>query len=373
MKIAHFVEMLKKGDGVYTVVLALCAEAEKNGDECVVVAGQDKNRPTLPVKIINVSSITFPFYREYRITLPRSKKFYEELDKFNPDVIHVHSPFTIARSALAYAKKKQIPVIATHHTDFLKYLSYYKAGFLKPLGLAIYKNIYNRIDLVTTPSVQMSEVLIKQGIKNVKTIPWGVDLSRFNPRFRSEKWRTEITGGDINKKILLYVGRLTWEKDFKTFALTYKLLKDNRSDFVMVLAGEGPIQRELEKLMKGAIFLGYINGQNLSEVYASSDILLYPSSTETFGMSAIEGMASGLVPVVADSGGLQSMVKDGESGLLGKTKNPQNFYEKISQLLDDIILLQKMRDASLEIAKKYSWEHVYQNMLDEYRKIVVKN
>ena len=365
IKIAYFNGALKKGDGVTHVLLDLIREAIKKGNEPLMITSRTDDGSIMPVPVIQTPAIVFPLYREYYLALPGIRGFKKKLDEFKPDIIHIHSPDTNGWAALKYAKKNHIPIVATHHTDFNKYLSYYHLSIFRPLLSHMLKRLYTQMNFVTTPSESVSQELIEHGVKDVFTIPWGVDPTRFNPSFRSMEWREKILKKKEGK-ILLCVCRLTWEKDLRTLAEIYNLLRRDRNDFSMIIVGDGPIRRELESLMPGAIFLGFIEGLELSKVYASCDIFIFPSSTETFGSVTIEAMASGLVPIVALAGGSKSLVQNGENGFLARPKDVSDFYEKTRVLLDDNQKKEKMRSAGLISVKKFAWEKVFGEFLSKY-------
>jgi phosphatidylinositol alpha 1,6-mannosyltransferase len=370
MKIAHFIGTLRKEseDGVARVLLALVREAQRRAIQSMIITGWAQDRGESPVSVIEVPSITLPFYKAYKVPLPGMAAFKEELDRFNSQVIHVHSPDIIAWSALKYARKRQIPIVDTYHTNFSQYLSYYHIGFLRPLLWFVLKRLYRKMDIVTTPSAVATEELAGRGI-TARTIPWGVDLDVFSPSFRSNQFRSDISRGK-EKKIILCVSRLTWEKDVRTVAETYNLLKENRDDFVLVMAGDGPDRAALESMMTGAVFLGFIHGEQLSTAYASSDVLLFVSSTETFGNVTAEAMASGIVPVVADAGGSRTLVSDGKTGLLARPKDADDFYRKICLLLEDERLRQRMRANVLAFAKNLTWEKTFDTLLGMYASLM---
>ncbi|MBU1045777.1 glycosyltransferase family 1 protein [Patescibacteria group bacterium] len=365
MKIAYFIGTLKKEDGVTRVLLSLINEGLKKGVQSIIITGWAEDVSLSPVPVIKIPSIVFPLYRAYRLSLPGTRKFQKQLDEFKPDIIHLHSPDTIAWSALKYAKRRRIPIVATHNTDFCKYFVYYNLGFLRPFAWFLLRRLYKQMSFTTTPSQVMAQELIDHRIPNVLTIPWGVDFVNFDISFRSPDWRQKIIQNE-NKLILLCVCRLTWEKDLRTLAEAYKLLKAKRNDFVMVVAGEGPVRKELEQLMPGVIFLGHIEGIELSQAYASSDIFVFPSTTETFGNVTIEAMASGLVPVVADAGGSKSLVKDGENGFLTRPKEAPDIFQKVNILLDEAEIRERIRSASLEFSKNFAWEKVFNKLFQMY-------
>jgi phosphatidylinositol alpha 1,6-mannosyltransferase len=381
MKIAHFIGTFRKEDGVTVVLLNLIREADKRGMESVVVTGWAEDVTITSAPVIVVPSVSFPLYRQYHLPLPGSRGFEKKLKEFHPDVIHVHSPDTIGWAALQFAKKNSVPILATYHTDFMRYGAYYHISFLKPAAWALFRKFYNQMGMVTTPSPETAGDLRSNGIKNVRVIPWGVDFSRFNPSFRSEMWRKTITDGKDGsakliasgstpltaRKILLCICRLTWEKDLRTLAETYQLLKEKRDDFAMVVAGDGSIRPVLENLMPGAVFMGHIEEGELSKVFASGDIFLFPSSTETFGNVTVEAIASGLVPVVANEGGSKSLVKNGETGYVAKPKDAADFARCVEALLDDPDRLGTMRIAGIEFIKNFAWDKVFDQILEAYK------
>lgn len=370
IRIAYFIGTLRKDDGVAQVLLVLAREAKKNGFPCVIVTGWVEDMSVVPVPVITIPSVIFPLYRDYRLPLPGMRGFKKELDDFRPDIIHLHSPDTSAFAAIAYAKKRGVPVIATHHTDFARYLSYYHIGFLRPLLWALLRRVYNRVHLVTTPSEATTGDLVQHGVKNVITIGWGVDTEKFSPSFRSDDLRKRWSPSEPSF-VILCVCRLTWEKDLRTLAETYALLKQrSHHSFAMVIAGDGPVRDEIQKMMPGAIFVGHVEHEDLSRVYASSDILLFPSSTETFGNVTAEAMVSGVVPVVANAGGSRSLVENGENGFLAMPRDAEDFYQKASHLMDDEKLFDRMRKEALKLRDRVSWDRIFSRFVDEYSAMV---
>jgi glycosyltransferase involved in cell wall biosynthesis len=369
MKIAYFLGTFKKEDGVTRVLLALIRENQKRGIESIIITGWSEDSSIVSVPIIEVPSFIFPFYKEYKIPYPGISGFEKKLCEFNPDIIHVHSPDPASWAAVKYDRKYKIPIVATHHTNFFCYLPYYHASFLKPIVWYGLRKFYKKMDFTTTPSNTTRDELAINGIPNVYALPWGVETDKFNPLFYSKLWREKILKIK-EENIILYVGRLTWEKDLRTLANTYNLLKAKQNNFRMVIVGDGPARSELESLMPGAFFTGHLEKEELSTAYASSDIFLFPSSTETFGNVTIEAMASGIVSVVANSGGSKSIIKDGQNGLLAEPRNEKDFYEKVVLLLKDRKLREQFRNNGLETTKNYTWLKVSDNLIKKYSKLI---
>lgn len=366
-RIAHFVATLN-GDGVTRVILSLIEEAEKNGIQSVIVTGWAKDGLISPEKVILLPSVSFPFYPEYKIPSLNVVGFENELTEFMPDIIHVHSPDTTAWVALKYAKGHMIPVICTYHTNFSRYLTYYHVSPLEPFLWMYLKNLYEHFQIITTPSETVTLELENLGLNNIKTIHWGVDQNKFNSSYVSKEWREKITLGK-NKTIVLCVCRLTWEKDLRTLAKAYKLLKAKRDDFVMVVAGDGPNRKDLELLMPGAIFLGQIEGRELSETYASSDLLFFPSSTEVFANVPLEAMSSGIIPILADFGAIKGLIQNKQIGLLCKPKDAQDFFEKMDILLNNPETQEIMCVNGRNFIKEFTWEKVFNEIINLYSSV----
>lgn len=370
MNIAHFVGTLKKDDGVGRVIMEITEHAKKQGYKSMIVTGLPEDPEVFPAEVVKAVSLRPPFRSEYALSLPTLRGIRARLDAFRPDLIHLHSPDPIATAAAKYAREKGIPIIATHHTDFARYLPFYHLGWLEPIVWWMLRRVYRRVDLVTTPSQVMADDLVAHGIKNVQALPWGVNLENFSPRFRSDVWRKNITTG--MEKIILFLSRLVWEKDLMTLVKTYELLENNHINAVVVVAGEGPAKAELQKLMPKAKFVGYLKGEALSTAYASADIFLFPSTTETFGNVTIEAMASGIVPVVANAGGSKSIVQDGKNGLLSAPKDAASFYQNVCLLIDDQEKYQRIQAAGLRYVQSFSWERVLDGLFGLYGKLCGK-
>jgi phosphatidylinositol alpha 1,6-mannosyltransferase len=368
MKIAYFIGTLKKVDGVTRVILELSKVMASRGHQVVIITGYAEDKSISSVPVIEVPSIIFPLNREYRLSLPGSSGFAKFLDNFQPDVIHLHSPDTIAWAALHYGQRKGIPVLATHHSDFSRYLPYYHLQFAKKFLWHLLRRLYGQAALVTVPSRAVEDDLRSHGINNVKVLPWGMDPEIFNPSSRSEAWRKKIA--PAGEKIVLYVGRLVWEKDLATLAEADKILRQKRKDYQIVISGGGLILKDLQRLIPEAVFLPPLDRIDLAEAYASSDIFFFPSSTETFGLVTLEAMASGIAPVVAAAGGSLSLVEEGITGFLAEPKNAQIFAQKIEKLLDDPALLEKIRQNAHDFSLDFSWEKVVDKLFTLYNDIL---
>jgi phosphatidylinositol alpha 1,6-mannosyltransferase len=206
------------------------------------------------------------------------------------------------------------------------------------------------------------------GINNLVYLPHGVDTNSFNTSYFSNEWKKQ--NGIENKTVLLFVGRLVWEKDLDTLAKSYKILANTRNDAAYVIVGDGPIKDELKKLMPDALFLGYKSGRELAEAYASSDIFVFPSTTETFGNVTLEAMASGIPAICAREGGAYGVVNDGINGLTVNPRDPEDLSGKITYLLNYPEKRNELRKNAILFAKEQTWEKIFKKLVFSYQETI---
>ena len=263
IKIAYFAGSMKPGqDGVTRVLYKMIEYFNKNGIKNIFYSPIVPEESEQPTKMFEVPSFTIPVYKEYKFAIPGVKYFEESLKNFAPDILHINSPCPLGYAAVKYGQKNNIPVVATYHTHFPSYAKYYKIKALENMGWNYLRSLYNKCEAVYVPSLPIMTELSAQGLETIQFLPHGVDTEVFNPTFKSPEWKNSI--GCKDKKIILYSGRLVWEKDLKVFADAYDIIMASRNDAAFVLVGDGPIRSELKDLMPNAIFLGYRSGKDLS-------------------------------------------------------------------------------------------------------------
>jgi glycosyltransferase involved in cell wall biosynthesis len=318
--------------------------------------------------ICRVPSFAFPLYRDYRIAFPGQRYFEERLSAFNPDLIHIHTPCSLGYAAMKYGQRHGIPVVATYHTHFLSYAKYYGVQALQAVTWNYFRKLYNSCEQVYIPSLPILNELSEHGLTKLEYLPHGVDPDTFQPQFRSPEWKRRL--GIEGKTVLLFVGRLVWEKDVRTLAAACRILESKRDDVAVVIVGDGPVRSELEQLMPGAKFLGIQSGYDLSTSYASSDILVFPSTTETFGNVILEAMASGIVPVCAREGGASGVVEHGVTGLLAEPRDAEDLARKITHLLEHAERRKQMAEQALSFASRQTWDNVLAQLVQSYQDTV---
>jgi phosphatidylinositol alpha 1,6-mannosyltransferase len=369
LKVAYFAGTMKPGhDGVTRVLYKLIEALNANGIKNIFFSPIIPPEKEQPTKMYEIPSLTFPVYKDYRFPVAGHKSFEDKLEEFKPDILHINSPCPLGYAAVKYGLRHNIPVVATYHTHFASYAKYYKVKALESVSWSYFKVIYNNCETVYVPSKPILEELNNHGLYNLQYLPHGVDTNIFNPVFYSEEWksRNNLQG----KTILLFVGRLVWEKDLNTLSMAYRILKGKRDDVALVIVGDGPIKNELKEYMPDAIFLGQLSGSDLSTAYASSDIFVFPSTTETFGNVTIEAMASGIPPTCAKEGGAYGIIDDGVTGLITTPRDPIDLANKIEYLVNSPAKRKIIAANALAFAKEQSWEKIFIKLFLSYQEVL---
>jgi glycosyltransferase involved in cell wall biosynthesis len=320
------------------------------------------------VSMYQVPSVTMPLQKKYRLAIPGYQTFAKVLEKFNPDILHINSPCPLGFSAMKYGEVFNIPVVATYHTHFPKYLPYYHLSALEELTWKISRSLYNNIDRTFVPTRPILDELLQHNFHELEYLPNGVDEALFNPKRRSPAWRKQFGNGE--KPIILFVSRLVWEKDLHVLIEANKILREKRDDFEMVIVGDGPAQKEFQAKMPGVNFLGHQSGIALAEIFASADIFAFPSTTETFGLVTLEAMASGLAPIAAKAGGAVDIIKDGESGLFSTPHNGKDMAEKIEYLIDNPEKRKAIASNAYNHSASFHWQNIFDQMFSSYKELL---
>ena len=364
-RVAYFAGTMKpEQDGVTRVLYRTIDALGAAGIESMFFSPIVPPAAQQAVPMVQVPSLAIPMYPDYRIAVPGKRHFEEKLAEFAPDILHINSPCPLGHAAVRYGKQHGIPVVATYHTHFPRYARYYKVQALELFSWNVLRHLYNDCTAVYVPSEPVRRELIAHGFDTTEFLPHGVDTSIFSPDRRSEAWRR--AHGLEGKTVLLYAGRLVWEKDLRVLTDAYARITAKRDDAVFVLAGDGPVREELAAMMPGARFLGQLGPADLACAYASSDLFVFPSTTETFGNVTIEAMASGLAPVCSTEGGAAGFVTPGVTGLLAAARDGADFAEKIEQLLDRPDLRASMGNAAIAFARGQSWESIFGRLFANY-------
>ncbi|MGA3244925.1 MAG: glycosyltransferase family 1 protein [Bacteroidota bacterium] len=369
MRIAYFNANLCRGqDGVTRVMYKMFEAALARHHEAIAFTSTLPDPEDRIVPMHRVRSVVLPLQKNYRIALPGYQMFAGALEAFAPDVMHINSPCTLGFAAMRYARQFNIPIVATYHTHFPTYPRYYGLTALEELTWKVSRYLYNRMDRTFVPTTPILEELTQHEISRLEYLPNGVDLNLFNPSRRSQAWRENVTRDD--EPVVLFVSRLVWEKDLAVLSRAYRILREKRTDFEMVIVGDGHARKEFQDMMPRAHFLGYQSGLALAESYASADIFVFPSTTETFGLVTLEAMASGLAPVAAKVGGATGIIREGKSGLFATPLDAEDLAYRVGQLLDYKSLREELARGALQRAQEFSWENILSQLFESYQSVI---
>ncbi len=371
MRVVLFTDtFLPKVDGLVTVICLLLDQLAKRGVESLLVVphmGPDSLTQYADTRVLSVASVAFPFYREMKLGLPLIHS-YREIRVFQPEIVHVLQPMVAGNAGLLIAKQMRLPAVASLHLDLPRITHHYGIGVIEPLVNRAARMVFNAADTALAPSRLMQREMHQLGIRNVRLWGRGVDSERFHPRFQSESMRNALSDGHPDEMILLYVGRLSAEKQLRQLRSVLEQVPGTR----LALVGDGPDRARLEQHFAGlpVRFMGYLRGEALSEAYASADVFVFPSALETFGLVVTEAMAAGLPVVAARVGGVTDLVTEGVNGYSFDVGDTAALVEGVRRLVTDADHRAQGRTAARAFAETQTWEAAMDAVVDLYAELI---
>ena len=306
------------------------------GHDVAIVAPRYPGESTRPIAHeLRVASIPFPPYPAIRLSLPSFGAVAGFLDEFRPDLLHVHTEGPLGLAGRRFALRRDIALVTSFHTDFPRYARHYGVPVLAPLVWRWLAWFHSPARMTLTPGDGTRAELERHGVSNARVWGQGVDSRQFHPSHRERGWRRWLAGGD-DTVIVLHVGRLAPEKNLEVLIDAWQLARKRlgqRATFVV--AGEGPLAPRILRELPFVRQLGFLPRASLADLYASCDLCVLPSYTETCGLVALEAMASGLPVSAADAGGLRESVHHERTGLLVPPHDAQAFAAGIEALVLD--------------------------------------
>jgi glycosyltransferase involved in cell wall biosynthesis len=309
--------------------------------------------PTLTL----VRGLPLPGYEALRFGLPAGARLRARWSSRRPDVIYVATEGPLGWSAVRTARRLGIPVLGGFHTNFHGYVRHYRAGWLRQ-GVARYlRSFHNRTDGTLVPTSELRDHLRSAGFENLTVLGRGVDGRLFTPARRSAALR-KAWGASESDLVLAYVGRVAPEKNVELAVRTYHATRRIAASTRFVVVGDGPSRPALQEALPGVLFRGEMTGEALAEHYASADVFLLPSETETFGNVTLEALASGLVVVAYDYAAARAHIQPGRSGVLVPYGDAAAFVEAAVTLARSPERRLAMRARSRETVAHLHWDHV---------------
>ncbi len=365
-------------DGAVTSMLGFKEELEKRGHKVVIVAsGNKKTKELVKGKddIVVVPSVKFKRYPQYNFALMPFMAA-SKIGVYDADIVHMQTPFTVGTYGLLVSKMGKIPSVGSFHTLFTKSNVIKEYGVSNPIARRLFikyawpyaKFFYGSCSRVIAPSNSIKRVLESKNVSNrIDVVPNGVDTKRFNPKVNGKNLRHILTGGK-DMKVVVYVGRVSKEKNIGTMISAAKLLSKKKKDILFVIAGTGPAldqyikqvhRNRLENFVK---FAGFVSENDLPKYYAAADLMCMPSTFETQGIVSLEAMASGKPVVGADYLALKELIENGKNGEKFRPLDYNDCARKIEKVINN---LPYYKDC-VKTAREYSISKVTDKLLNTY-------
>lgn len=302
--------------------------------------------------------LPLPAYDELRFGLPAKGRLLKLWQDNRPDLVHVVTEGPLGWSAVAAARKLHLPITSSFHTNFDSYSQHYGLGLLKGPIETYLRKLHNRTHATMVPTRALADNLRAKGYHNVKLLARGVDTVQFSPTKRSAALR-ESWGAGPNDTVTLLVGRLAKEKNMDLAVAAFRAMQAQSPGTKMVFVGDGPLRQSLQADCPQAIFAGVRRGEDLAAHYASSDVFLFPSLTETFGNVVPEAMASGLVVLAYDTAAAKELIVDAHNGCVVPPGNADAFVRVATKLASSVALRKSLRETAAPSVAHLSWEAIY--------------
>ncbi|MFT7374067.1 MAG: glycosyltransferase involved in cell wall biosynthesis [Oleiphilaceae bacterium] len=327
----------------------------------------DKGGKSRGEESITVPGLTIPGYAGLKFGLPCKQKLRETWTKNKPVAIYIATEGPLGFSAVNVAKELNIPVLSGFHTNFQAYSNYYRLGWLEPIIFRFLRYFHNQTHGTLVPTKKQKEWLCSQNFKNVTVLSRGINATLFNPNKRSIALRLSW-GASEYEPVCLYVGRIASEKNIALLGKAYETLQITHPKTRFVFVGDGPMRKQMQKSYPHIIFAGMKTGNELAQHYASADIFMFPSKTDTFGNVVTEAMASRLGIVSFNDAAAKEHLTHDESALIAALDNDQAFIDHLRTALSYPTKLIQIREAAYQVAMKLSWDEIVVQFIQQLMK-----
>ena len=298
-----------------------------------------------------------PRYPELKLGLPSKKTLVKTWTLRRPDVVHIATEGPLGWSALQAAKVLKLPVTSDFRTNFQSYSKHYGVGWLRKPIVAYLRKFHNATACTMVPTRELMRTLSENGFANLKVVSRGVDTKLFNISKRDTSLRSSW-GATDNTKVLISVGRMAPEKNLDQVLKTYEALKSTGQAFKLVMVGDGPLKEQFQKRYPEIIFPGMLSQTNLATYYASSDLFIFPSQTETFGNVTLEALASGIPVLAFDCAAARDWVQTGVNGWLVAENNPEGFAAQAVTIFNSKDLLDQITKSTRQQVVHLDWDQI---------------
>ena len=328
---------------------------------------EDQPQPTATLSEHLQRGIALPRYEDLKMGLPAKAALTRLWTRQRPDVVQIATEGPLGWSALAAANKLRLPVASDFHTNFHSYSSHYGFGLLRRAIVAYLRKFHNKAAVTLVPTEGVRRELIASGYENLEIIGRGVDTKLFHPGRRDPSLRTHW-GVNDSETVVLYVGRLAAEKNLALVFRAFDAMREAHPGMRLVLVGDGPERTNWQTKRPDAIFCGIQTGESLAAHYASGDVFLFPSLTETWGNVTIEAMASGLAVVAYDCAAAEEVILHAENGLKAAPEDESAFIAQAVSLAHDTAWQRRLGTAAAARAAQLSWDAI----IDSFERVLLR-
>ncbi len=327
----------------------------------------DQPQPTATLSEHLQRGIALPRYEGLKMGLPAKAALTRLWTRQRPDVVQIATEGPLGWSALAAANKLRLPVASDFHTNFHSYSSHYGFGLLRRAIVAYLRKFHNKAAVTLVPTEGIRRELLAHGYENIEIIGRGVDTQLFHPGRRDAALRAQWGVGEYETAVL-YVGRLAAEKNLSLVFSAFDAMHQAHPATRLVLVGDGPERAGWQAKRPDAIFCGTQVGEALAAHYASGDVFLFPSLTETWGNVTIEAMASGLAVVAYDCAAAEEIIRHDENGLKVAPEDQAAFIAQAVSLVSDVARQRRLGTAAAARAAQLSWDAI----IDSFERVLLR-
>ncbi len=310
--------------------------------------------------------LPIPRYPELKVGLPAGRALEKAWADFRPDAVQVATEGPLGYSAVQIARRLGVPVVSEFRTNFHAYSRHYGIGFLRRPILSYLRGFHNRTACTMVPTAKLAAELAAEGFERLRVVGRGVETSRFHPGRRCAALRRQWNVPDETPAVIA-VGRLAPEKNLDLLLAAFARIKLRQPGARLVIVGDGPARASLQARCPDAVFAGRRYGEDLANHYASADLMLFPSLTETFGNVTLEAMASGLGVVAFDYGAAGEHIRTGENGWTAPWGDHEEFMRLAAAAVADFTLIRQRGQAARETAQKMGWDQIVTQVESHHR------
>ena len=371
MRIAIVTEVfLPKIDGVVTRLTRTLDQLAAMGHDVIIFAPGNPPDTYAGFPVYKLPSLSFWVYPEIKFAVP-PVRFWKQIRDFDPDVIHAVNPIWTAALGVFAAKRDAYPLVCSYHTNVPDYVDALGIGWTRKMATGAIRWLHNQAQVNLCTSDPMITKASAMGIERLTLWPKAVDTEGYHPSKASTKARRQLTNNHPDAPLVMYIGRISKEKDLERLNNVMVLVRKQVPGARLGIVGGGPHLQKLQESFDPSFttFTGYLSGEELASAFASGDVFVFPSATETLGLVALESFASAVPVVGTNAGGIPFVIDEGKTGhLIPADGSDEDWARAVIDLLQDPVRREKMGAAARQEAEKYSWRGSTEALVHAYEK-----